>query len=126
MKELQQKQRFKKFVYSTPFLVVLLIVAFLLGRGAWAIVSKARESGARLTELEEQNTLLRERQADLAEEIGKLHTDEGVMAEIRTKFNAAREGEHLVVIVDEQAKATTTPPSALSQGWKWFKSLWPF
>ncbi len=126
MKELQQKQRFKKFLYSTPFLIVLLIVAFLLGKGAWGIVSKQYESGARLEELEEKNKMLRERQVNLESDIANLQTDEGVMAEIRAKFNAAREGEHLVVILDEKVKATTTPPSALSQGWMWLKNLWPF
>ena len=129
MKELRDRQKFKGFLYSLPSLVVLLLVTFLMAKGAVGIMSKKHETAQKLETLEEENALLRERQATLATGIAKLETEAGVIEEIRAKFNAARSGEHLAVIVEEKARATTTVPSVverLKMGWSWVKSLWTF
>ncbi len=116
-------------LYSLPALLVLLVITFLLVRGAASIMSKQVESASRLKELEAENVVLRERQASLEGQIGKLKTEEGVVEEIRAKFNATRAGEHLVVIVEEKPTAATTTPTAmerLKRGWQSFLNLWPF
>lgn len=129
MREFRQKQRFRSFLYSVPSLVLLVILTFLLARGAAAIMDKKNESAARLEELESENALLRDRQASLKAGIARLRTEEGIIEAIRSKFNAARFGEHLAVIVEERPKATSTEPGAIERirrGWAKFMSLWSF
>ena len=129
MRELRDRQQFKRYLYSTPALILLAIVAFLMARGAGSIMSKSHESAAKLDELEKANILLRDRHSTLEANIAKLGTDEGLIEEIRNKFNAVRRGEHLAVIVLDKPKATTTEPTVserLKQGWDWVKSLWRF
>ncbi len=92
-------------------------------------MSKESESAARLRELEAENISLRSRRVGLESQIGKLQTEEGVVEEIRAKFNATRAGEHLAVIVEEKLAATTSAPTAierLKRGWQAFVNLWPF
>ena len=127
MRELRDRQQFKRYLYSTPALILLAVVAFLMARGAGAIMSKNHESADKLEELEKANVLLRDRHSTLEANIAKLNTDEGLIEEIRNKFNAVRRGEHLAVIVLDKPKATTTEPTVaerLKRGWSWVKSLW--
>lgn len=126
MKELQHKERFRRVLYSIPSLIILLLVAGLLVRGAFKIMVKRAESAERLRTLEAENEVLRARESSLKADIAHLETEEGVIDEIRAKFNVAREGERLAVIVDDEAPAATGTPSTLERGLRWLKSLWPF
>lgn len=123
MKELRDKQKFKSTLYSLPVLALCAAFVFVLARGAASIMMKERESARTLAALEEKNAALAARQEELKEEVARLGTEEGVMEEIRSKFNVTRPGEHLAIVVKEEAKASTTEPSALKRGWAWFTSL---
>ena len=111
MKELRDKQKFKNALYSIPLLALLAVVAFLLARGAASIMLKERESAQTLASLEEKNGTLKERQDELKVSIARLRTEEGIIEEIRSKFNVTRQGEHLAIVVEEGEKASTTEPS---------------
>lgn len=68
-----------------------------------------------------QNTLLemelkRER---LATEIAKLETEGGVEENIREKFGLGKEGEGLIVVVDDKNKV-----EVVEEEKGWFGSLW--
>lgn len=117
MRELQKRQEFKRFLYSIPSLAILVVIAFLLARGAASILTKERETRERLATLEEGNALLRERHAELEGKIERLQTEEGIIEEIRARFNAARAGEYLAIIVEETpSEAATTSP--------WYLKIW--
>ncbi len=126
MKELRQKQEFKSWLYSLPALILLILFTFFLARGAASIMTKERESSDRLEELEEANALLKERQANLTGSIARLETDEGIINEIRRKFNVTRKGEHLAIVVEGEDAVPPPPQSAIKRGWSWFKALWTF
>ncbi len=120
MKDFQSRQKLKKFLYSPWILLVLALITGLLIKGAIGILNKERDSAQTLAELEENNVKLRDRHQELEAEIASLQTEQGVMQEIRAKFNAAREGEHLAVIVDEEGKGTSEEDSSLP----WYQKLW--
>lgn len=127
MKELRDKQRFKRYLYSYPSLVIIIIIAFLLARGAAGIFSKERESAQVLKDLEEKNAALASRQESLKGDIASLQTEEGIIEEVRRKFNVIRPGEHLAIVVEEKPSASTTPSGAidtLKRGWDWLMGLW--
>lgn len=124
MKELRDKQRFKNTLYSLPVLALAAIIVLLLGKGAASVLMKERESARTLQSLEEKNKALNERYEELKEDVARLGTEEGILEEIRSKFNVTRPGEHLAIVVSEEKQATTTEPSALSRGWAWLTGLW--
>lgn len=129
MKELQDRQKLKRQLYSIPALIGLLLLAVFLSKGAYNVFVKMLDSGERLGELGEQTDSLRERKASLTSDIDHLGTEAGVLDEIRAKFNATREGENLAVIVkDDEVVATTTVTTfeRLKAGWNKFLNLWPF
>lgn len=106
MRELQQKQKRKRRLYSLPALFLLLIVALLLVRGAYGVVMKERESKRYVKELEEKHIELSRRSEMLEQNIARLQTDEGIDEEIKEKYGVSREGERVAVIVDPQPEET--------------------
>jgi cell division protein FtsB len=117
MRELEHRQKMKRRLYSYPALGALVIMAIALGRGAYLMMEKERESSREAAALEANVLTLSSREAELKQEIEKLETPSGIEEEIKSKFNVAREGESVAIIVDPKALEATTTPEEES----WFK-----
>ena len=121
MQSFKGKQKVRSVIYSPWFLLLLLIVAVFLVKGAYAMLSKEWRSGQVLDALEEKNAKLREREAELRGSIEALGTEAGLVQEIRAKFNATREGEYLAVLV-EGALAQVEGEEVVNG--HWYQKLW--
>ena len=119
MREFQDKERRKRYLYSPIVLLLLSILVFFMAKGAASVMNKERESRAKVSELDKESQKLESRQKMLQANIGKLETEEGVIEEIRQKFNVTREGENVTIIVDNQEKLNTTSKDAT-----WYKKWW--
>ena len=120
MLELQRKQKLKRKIYSLPVLLGLLLIAIFTSRGAYIIMSKERGSSKEVMALGQKIGALAEREEKLKYEVDKLETDSGIEEEIKSKFNVARAGEHVALIVERQdgeASTTEEEPS-------WWKRFW--
>jgi cell division protein FtsB len=127
MRELQRRQRIKKWIYSLPVLGILLVLAVVLGQGAVGIFKKQMESADYVRDLEARAESLDYRTKELEANIGLLDTEEGVIKEIREKFSVSEEGEYVVVIVDEPVRpmAVEEDEGGSRRGWwNFIKSLW--
>ncbi len=71
----------------------------------------------KITEMELSE--LKEKKAQLSTDIAKLQTESGVEENIRDKFGLAKEGEGLIVVVEDKNKA-----EAEEEKPGWFESLW--
>ncbi|MBX4195362.1 hypothetical protein KW796_00120 [Candidatus Parcubacteria bacterium] len=120
MRELEQRQKLRRRLYSLPALAILLAITAGLVRGAYTLILKERESASDARLLAAKVGILTEREEVLSAEIEKLETPAGVEEEIKSKFNVAKEGERVAVIVDRPESSTTTEPQKES----WFKRLW--
>ena len=119
MREFQDKERRKRYLYSPIVLLLLSILVFFMAKGAASVMNKERESRAKVSELDKESQKLESRQKMLQANIGKLETEEGGIEEIRQKFNVTREGENVTIIVDNQEKLNTTSKDAT-----WYKKWW--
>lgn len=111
----------------TRFSIIFLIVGgLLLARSVWNIYEKQATADTsrlaavrRLRELEARKT-------ELEKELSRLSTERGIEEELREKFPVAKEGENVVVIVDEPAESaslegSTSKPSFFDFFKNWFK-----
>ncbi len=119
--DFQQKRKVRNVLYSKVTLVILLIVLIFLAKGAIGIFIKARVSVNNLGEVKKEYQSLADRKNVLTESINKLKTQEGIEAEIRSKYNVAKNGEVDIVIVDE--KNSSTNGQNVSGGGFWSKIL---
>jgi len=120
MKEFQRKQIIRRIVYSIPSLIILLITAFFLVKGAVRVVDKGWESSERSKDLEKRAAALILREEELKGNIARLQTEEGVRDEIKEKFSVTEEGEYVAVIVDDRKVSSSTDGSTLA----WYKRFW--
>lgn len=120
MRELENRQKFKRRLYSLPALMALLAITVLLVKGAYSIMLTERESSREAKLLALDVATLAEREKVLEEAIQKLETEEGIEEEIKSKYNVAREGERVAVIVDRPSNIATTTQEEKS----WFKRMW--
>jgi cell division protein FtsB len=120
MRELQEKQRTKERLYSMPVLVILGIVVIFLLRGTYQVLQKDVTSANSVKEMEAKVAQLTDRQEQLKRNIDKLSTDDGIDAEIKDKFSVSKPGEHVAIIVDEKAAASTSVPEETNI----FKRMW--
>ena len=120
MKTLERRQRIRRIMYSIPSLIILLIVAVFLIKGAARILNKEIKSKKDSQNLEKKVNMLITRESELKDKILRLKTEEGIKDEMREKFNVAQEGEFIAVIVDERRTSTSTDDLILP----WYKRFW--
>jgi cell division protein FtsB len=89
-------------------IAILSGATFVFGRASWNIYQKNRQA-----ELSKEATLrtlsdLKQREAETRAKLDRLVTEQGVEEEIRKALPVAKEGEHVIMIVEGQ-KATEAP-----------------
>ena|SRR3989338_11563553 len=122
MRNFQQKHRFRNILQSWPVLGILgvLILFFawnvILFLGKMQITRENKQvAAAKTAELEQKKE-------KLTEDIEKLNTEEGKEESIREKFGWAKEGEEVIVIVDEKDPKEKEEDSS-SGFFSWFRDL---
>jgi cell division protein FtsB len=119
MREFQAKKRARKILYSKGVIFAMLAITLFMLHATWNLFKKERESAANVVQANKELDKLESRQQVLDTEIKRLSTDEGVEEEIRSKFSVSKEGEHLLVIVDN----ATSTEQTLVQPKSWWEKL---
>src|SRR5882724_5795580 len=130
MRDFQQKRGWRRVLQSPP---VLVILGFLLIFFAWGVIGfyNKMELTIENRKLAENKFSQMEKQKEkLSSDISTLSTASGTEESIREKFGLAKEGEGMIVVVDD--KNAQTAQSGDSGGFfsffsslffwkKWFK-----
>lgn len=118
MSDFYEQRRIKHFLYSWPFIILLGVILVIFFRAAWGAYLDERETQIvkqqRVVYLDE----LKDREASIQTEIDRLNTSRGVEEEIRQKFEVAKEGEGVIVIVDapeDLGSSAEKPPRGFFQ-----------
>jgi lysophospholipid acyltransferase (LPLAT)-like uncharacterized protein len=96
----------------------MLFVALLIP-GVYGIYTKVRESGMDRKSAEHELADLQIREKMILEKVERGNSDRGQEEQIREKFNVAKDGESVIVLVDKPVPASTTINEA-----NVFKSMW--
>lgn len=102
MQHFRKKQQFKRRLYSKLVLILLFVALLFVAHGTWGIFQKARQSKQLLERAQAEKAELAEKQAAIEYRIDRMKTQTGIEEEIRSKFDVAREGEQLIVIVENE------------------------
>ena len=93
----------KRRLFSKWMLALLIVVLFFAGKGTWDVYQKARQSQQLLELAQQERAELEAKQAEIEYRLNRVATETGIEEEIRGKFDVAREGEKLIVIVESDA-----------------------
>ncbi len=103
---------FSKIMSSRLVLIVLICLFAFLTKVSFTMKDRLESSKNKLNLANSELTKLKNHQADLANKIQYLSTEQGIEAELRTKYRAIRNGESVAVIIDEDKQATSTATSS--------------
>ncbi len=121
MLDFKEKQKKRRFMYSTPMLVFLGILFVFFSSRIWGLYQTNQEAVRKANEAKAELRSLEERKTDLEKRVSFLKTERGKESEIREKFMVGKEGEGVILVVDTP-QATTTP-SVASEPSAWARFL---
>lgn len=101
MFEFYEKRRLKRLVYSKPVIGVLGILVMLACVPVYNVYTKFIDTFERKEAVAAELARVEHRESVLREEIERLDTPLGQEAEIRQKYELGKEGEQLIIIVEE-------------------------
>ena len=128
MREFQEKRKFKKLIYSGWLQIFLGIVLLALIFPTVKVYKKSRISAGKAEEIKEEMAKLEKRNAELAAEAARLESESGREGEIRKRFDVAKPGEKIIVIVDKigedvKINGADVKIGFFSKIWRWIKNL---
>ena len=110
MLDFQQKWKAKSFFYSKGLRIFLAIVALYSIYSTYTVYKKKQESAQDVVKAEQQMITLSSKNTQLSEDIDHLQTEEGLEAEIRSKYSVAKGSEQVVVLVEEDREPASSTP----------------
>jgi cell division protein FtsB len=114
MRNFQQKRN-KQFWQSWPILIILIILVLIFAWNVFAFWQKMQNTSKNRKIAEEKISQLEQQKERLSNDIAKLNTEKGVEEAIRDKFGLVKEGEGMIVIVEDQNKEVPPIPSKFSR-----------
>ena len=100
MRELREKRRVQRTLYSKVIIGILVVALFFVLSATWGVYEKYRETKENRDIAEQELLKFEERERNIKDEIARLKTERGVEEEIREKFGFVKEGEGVIVIVE--------------------------
>lgn len=109
MFDFYEKRKIRGLLYSKLTLGILLVLILLLGRSVYERYQVAQQMEVKRLETTAELNELEQRAAVLEGKVEYLEKDRGKEEELRGRFDAAKEGEQVVIIVDEEENTNQLP-----------------
>lgn len=122
MSEFNRKNK-RNFWHSPLVLLVLLFMVIIFAYNMISLSEKERETTKKKEQILSQIDSLRERESNLKNDINKLNTESGIEETIRDKYQVVKDGEKMVVIVDNEKEENALPLEIKKDHsfWGWIK-----
>src|SRR3989344_1248198 len=111
----KNRKSLRTFFKSRYFIVILLIVAFLAAKGAYNAYLRYERSQEAVDRIQAERSGLEERESALEKTLKGLETPEGVDRELRSNYGMVKDGEDLIIIVNDDTNAGTETQT--KKGW---------
>ena len=123
MKEFK-KEKSNSFWHSPLTLVVLFLFLIVFAYNLIGLIEKDRDTVEKKSLMLDEIDSLKKREIMLNNDINKLNTDEGIEDTIREKYQVAKPGEKMVVIVDDKKDDINTQQTKSDHSfWGWVKKV---
>ena len=113
--------------YSKLVLIILMIGSVFLMKAVWNAYGEMIHTREQASALQQEFDSISVRAHELSQNVSLLGTDEGVEKEIRKKFGVVKEGERVVVIIEEKPVEQKDTPlekqGFLGSIFTWVKNL---
>lgn len=119
------KRKNYKFWHSPIALISLFCVVVFFGYKMIDLIETERETSNKKELILDQINNLKDRENSLNNDILKLNTEEGREEVIREKYQVAKKGEKMVIIVDEESREDLVNDGRKNGHgfWNWVKGI---
>lgn len=131
MFDFHEKRKIRSWLYSKITIGIIFALALVFAFSTFARFGVEREMAAKREKQEEELMELKARAAVLESKVGHLNHERGVEEELRNRFDVAKEGEQVIVLVGEKEGAEdleelkTPPGEEKTEGSFWdFLKFW--
>lgn len=101
MFDFHERRKIKAMVFSWPVILLVLVASALLTSSVYERFLKEREVAHRRAERTAELTELTERSNALEAQVRYLESERGIEEAIRDRYDAAKEGERVVIITGD-------------------------
>jgi len=105
-----QKRSWRTILYSPIALTFLVMISLYLAFVTYNRYVIEREMSSRQLDAENELKILEQRRDTLQKKVDYLSNDRGIEAEMRRNFDVAREGEKVVIILDDEIATNNIEP----------------
>lgn len=123
MFEFHEKRKLKKILFSKGMLLLLFVLTACMVYGAHNAYKKKEVASARREELAAELAALEHRASELEGDIQELEDSRGIEAELRNRYEVGREGEEMIVLVEEEAPSAPKDEVVEQEKGFWGKML---
>lgn len=102
MFDFHEKRKIRRIVYSKPFILGVFIVAAFIFMSTYERYIIEREMALKLHDRVVEFESLKMRASSLEADVEHLRNERGIEEELRSRFNVIKEGEQVVVIIDDE------------------------
>ncbi len=106
MSDFKKRKKTRKLIYSKTSIFMVFSVLVVLSISTFNIYKKYKESLSNKKSSEEELKGLEQRNSELSARLERLKTERGLEEEIRKKFNVAKDGEGVVIIVPKSGTSS--------------------
>lgn len=124
MFDFYQKRKIKTILSSRIIQGLVLVVTLFVIWSAFERYQIAVQMAERRETMEQEAVALQARKDALETQVNYLSDERGIEAEMRRQFDVAKEGEKVVVIVDEQSPDNKIEPLSTSTPKKSWYEFW--
>src|SRR3990172_8407411 len=123
MAEFKKNKKLKGILFSKVTLLVLFVFSVILIILLIDIIPKEISTRRNKQTVLNQLNSLKDQSLALGSQIEKLKTNDGLEEKIREKFRVVKEGEGLIVIVDDQNSSNVALTPKTASFWNFLKNL---
>lgn len=123
MRNLEQKNIWRKVMQSKPVLIFLGILILIFAWSVFGFWNKMRETSRNKQIVEDKINQLKQQKEKLSSEIDSLNTQEGKEKFIRENFGLVKDGEDMTVIVEDKNSPSSSENADSSGFFSFIKNL---
>ena len=122
MRNFQQKKVWGNMLRSKPVLVILGILILFFAWNVLGFWNKMQETVKNKKIIEDKVAELQQQKTKLSSDINSLNTDQGKEKVFRENYGLAKEGEDMIVIVEDKNKPAAPPETNSGGFWSFLKN----
>ncbi len=104
MFDFHEKRKIRSVLYSRPVIFIILLITILLSISTYNRYVVAKDMEAKLEARRGELNELERRAKAIESKVEYLKDERGVEEELRNRFDAVREGEQVVILLDERGQ----------------------